>query len=131
MGWVQQIVALVGDHDRGNDENRRLARAGPGRAEIRQCLWCRIGPPVRRQVGDRDVTSGDPGGDVRRNGDEIVRGVTDIEVNAVLERGQGEGGGCVDDGKAAPVPTSSGQPRALSVESRVLPEAHAPDAGQL
>lgn len=77
------------------------------------------------------MTSGDLGGDVRRNGDEIVRGVTDIEVNEVLERGQGEGGGSVDDGKAAPVPTSSGQPRALSVEGCVLPEADAPDAGQL
>jgi hypothetical protein len=78
-----------------------------------------------------DLATADRIGDVRGDGDEVGRAVGWIEVDVVFQRGQREGGGCVDDRDPTMIPAAAGLPRALAVEGRIRPAADPPDPGQL
>jgi len=55
-------------------------------------------PPFHRPVGRRDARP--VAGEVRRGGG-VVAGLTDAEVDAILDVGRGEGGGIVLAGASA------------------------------
>lgn len=122
---------LVRDDGRRHDQDRCLATPDPFAAQLRQPIGCRIGPPVRREIGNLDPAPANRARDIDRDGNEVSRRVGCVQVDEVLQRGQREAGGRVDDGGARAVPAPAGQTGAFPVECGVPAAADAPDARQL
>jgi hypothetical protein len=128
---IQEIVPLPGDDGGRDQQDGAPPREGPPRAQVGQSLRRRECSPARREVGDPELGPADVIRNVGRDRDEVGRSVGALDVDEVLERGQRERAGRVDDGDAAVVPASAGEAGPFAVERGVGLAAEPPDARQL
>jgi hypothetical protein len=87
MRRVEQVVALLRDDHRRHHQDPGPAAADPVGAQVRQPLGGGISAPVRRKFPDENLRSRCSLREVRRDRDEIDRGVSRVEMDEVLEGG--------------------------------------------
>lgn len=127
MSRIEQVIELLRNYGGWNCEDGGLLRLGPTGSDFGKLLRRWILTPAGWKPVNRKSLDPNCVWYVSRDRHEVAWHVVGTDVNKELLCREGQGRGCIDQGRALSIPAPSAKPRTFAVERRVLQLAEPPN----